>query len=380
MHEHGITRPPSGPGRPIPGGAAPRSTSSTCAASPTATATASATWRACGRTCRTWPRSASTRSGSTRGTRRRWPTPATTSPTTASIDPVFGTLADADALIAEAHAHGHQDHRRHRAQPRLRPASLVRRGAAAGPGSAERSRFWFRPGRGAGRRAAAEQLAVDLRRARLDPGHRAGRLAGRVVPAPVRARAAGLQLGATPTCGASSRTCCGSGSPAAWTASGSTRPRCCARTRRCPTSPLTPARARAPVHRPGRRARDLPVLAGRRRRLPGPDADRRGLAARRRAARPLRRPRRAAHGLQLPVPELPVGRRRAARRSSTRRWRSTRRSARRPPGCCPTTTSTGSCPGTAGPTPRSTWSGGRTSTASPSTWRSAPAAPGRRRC
>ena len=28
---------------------------------------------------------------------RRWPTAATTSPTTADIDPVFGTLADADA-------------------------------------------------------------------------------------------------------------------------------------------------------------------------------------------------------------------------------------------------------------------------------------------
>ena len=36
--------------------------------------------------------SASTRCGSTRGTRRRWPTPATTCPTTATIDPAFGTL------------------------------------------------------------------------------------------------------------------------------------------------------------------------------------------------------------------------------------------------------------------------------------------------
>ena len=74
-------------------------------------------------------RSASTRSGSTPGTRRRWPTPATTSPTTAAIEPVFGTLADADALIAEAHAHGHQDHHRRGAQPRLRPAPVVHRRA-----------------------------------------------------------------------------------------------------------------------------------------------------------------------------------------------------------------------------------------------------------
>ena len=65
-----------------------------------------------------------------------------------SIDPVFGTLADADALIAEAHAlgikiiidvvpnHGSDRH------PWFAAA------LAARPGSVERSRFWFRPGRG----------------------------------------------------------------------------------------------------------------------------------------------------------------------------------------------------------------------------------------
>jgi len=67
-----------------------------------------------------------------------------------SIDPVFGTLSDADSLIAEAHAlgiriiidivpnHGSDQH------PWFK-AALV-----APPGSAERARFWFRPGRGAG--------------------------------------------------------------------------------------------------------------------------------------------------------------------------------------------------------------------------------------
>ncbi len=66
-----------------------------------------------------------------------------------SIDPVFGTLADADALIAEAHAlgiriiidvvpnHGSDRH------PWFTEA------LAASPGSAARGRFWFRPGRGA---------------------------------------------------------------------------------------------------------------------------------------------------------------------------------------------------------------------------------------
>ncbi len=65
------------------------------------------------------------------------------------IEPAFGTLADADALIAEAHAvgirividvvpnHGSDQH------PWFQAA------LAAGPGSPERARFWFRPGRGA---------------------------------------------------------------------------------------------------------------------------------------------------------------------------------------------------------------------------------------
>ena len=67
-----------------------------------------------------------------------------------SIDPAFGTLADADALIAEGHAHGiktiidivpnHCSDQHPWFQAAL----------AAAPGSAERARFWFRPGRGPG--------------------------------------------------------------------------------------------------------------------------------------------------------------------------------------------------------------------------------------
>ena len=67
-----------------------------------------------------------------------------------NIEPAFGTLADADALIAEAHAvgiriiidvvpnHGSDQH------PWFQAALTAR------AGSPERARFWFRPGRGPG--------------------------------------------------------------------------------------------------------------------------------------------------------------------------------------------------------------------------------------
>lgn len=66
------------------------------------------------------------------------------------IDPVFGSLADADALIAEAHERGIRliidvvpNHCSDQ-HPWFRAA------LAAAPRSPERSRFWFRPGRGPG--------------------------------------------------------------------------------------------------------------------------------------------------------------------------------------------------------------------------------------
>jgi alpha-glucosidase len=66
------------------------------------------------------------------------------------IDPAFGTLADADALIREAHAHG----------IRIIIDIVPNHGSdqhpwfaeahSDAPGSAARDRFWFRPGRGPG--------------------------------------------------------------------------------------------------------------------------------------------------------------------------------------------------------------------------------------
>jgi alpha-glucosidase len=65
-----------------------------------------------------------------------------------AIEPVFGTLADADALIGEAHGHGIKiiidivpNHGSDQ-HPWFTEA------LTAGPGSAARSRFWFLPGRG----------------------------------------------------------------------------------------------------------------------------------------------------------------------------------------------------------------------------------------
>ncbi|MET9395092.1 alpha-amylase family glycosyl hydrolase [Streptomyces sp. NPDC006624] len=65
-----------------------------------------------------------------------------------AIDPLFGTLADAERFIEEAHAHGL------RVIPDIVPNhtsdqhAWFRAALAAGPGSPERERYVFRPGRG----------------------------------------------------------------------------------------------------------------------------------------------------------------------------------------------------------------------------------------
>ena len=64
------------------------------------------------------------------------------------VDPLFGTIADADRLITEAAPVRAAGARRPRPEPHLRRARLVPRGAGARPGSPERARYLFRDGRG----------------------------------------------------------------------------------------------------------------------------------------------------------------------------------------------------------------------------------------
>ena len=103
-------------GRSRTGGGRPSSTRSTPAASPMRTATASAISRASPPGCRTWPPLGSTRSGSARSTRRRWPTAATTSTTTGPSTRDSGTLADFDEMIERPARRRVETDRRHRAR------------------------------------------------------------------------------------------------------------------------------------------------------------------------------------------------------------------------------------------------------------------------
>ena len=94
----------------------------------------------------------------------------------------------------------HPHDRRRRPEPRLEPSI---RGSARrsrpGPARRQRARFWFRPGRGADGGAPPNGWQLDLRRLGVDTSSH-GR---RVVPPPVRARAARPQLDAPRRLGAS---------------------------------------------------------------------------------------------------------------------------------------------------------------------------------
>ena len=82
-----------------------------------------------------------------------------------AIDPLFGTMADFDRLLAAAHATRPQGHPRLRAEPHLGPASLVRREPRVARQSEARLVHLARSAAG---RRPAEQLAERIRRPGLD--------------------------------------------------------------------------------------------------------------------------------------------------------------------------------------------------------------------
>ena len=288
------------------GGAMRSSTRCTSAASPTRTATESATSRAFASGFRTCAISASTRSGSTRGTPRRWPTRATTSPTTARSTPPSGRSTEAEQLIAEARALGI------RTIVDIVPNHVSDQhpwfhdALASPPGSPERERFWFRPGTGPdgelppnGWQSIFGGSGVD---AHDDDGGPASGTSTSSRPS------SPTSTGRIPTSGPSTRTSSASGSTAASPAFGSTRQRLLVKDPELAEEIRESAPGRAPVHGPGRAPRHLPPVARDRRQLRrAARSRRRGLATRPGASGPLSPPGRAAHRLQLRLPRVPLG-------------------------------------------------------------------------
>ncbi|GAA3495824.1 hypothetical protein GCM10019016_029250 [Streptomyces prasinosporus] len=141
-----------------------------------------------------------------------------------AVDPMFGTLLDADALIRDAHGlglriivdlvpnHSSDQH------------EWFKRALAEGPGSPLRERYHFRPRQGRERRAAAQRLGVDLRRPGLDPGDRARRHAPASGTSTSSRPSSPTSTGSTRRSVTSSAPSCGSGWTWAWTASASTWP------------------------------------------------------------------------------------------------------------------------------------------------------------
>ena len=147
------------------------------------------------------------------------------------VDPRFGRLADVDDLLTRAHDLGL------RVVVDLVPNHTSSEHAwftaamAAGPGSPERARYLFRKGKGRGGTQPPnnwESVFGGPAWTRVDPSTGSG-TAPASGTSTSSTRPSPTSTGATPRCRRCSRTCCGSGSTAASTASGSTWPTACSR-------------------------------------------------------------------------------------------------------------------------------------------------------
>ena len=202
---------------PGPGGNGPSSTRSTPGPSPTPTATGSATWPASGTGWPIWPGWGSTPCGSPPSIRSPMVDFGYDVSDYCDVDPLFGTLADFDALVTEAHALGLKviidwvpNHTSDR-----HPWFLD---AASGRDSDHRNWYVWRDGQPG--RLPAQQLGVRLRP--VSPGLDVRPTVGAVVPPPVRVGPARPQLGRAGRGRQPCTTSCASGWTAASTGSAPT--------------------------------------------------------------------------------------------------------------------------------------------------------------
>ena len=283
------------------------------------------------------------------------------------IDPRFGTLADADALLADAHRLGLRVIVDLVANHTSREHPWFAAALAAGPGSPERDRYFFRDGRAGGEEPPNDWISAfgggAWTRVR-EPDGRPGQWYLHTF-APEQpdldwsqdGRARGVRRRPAVLARPRGRRDPGGRGARPW-------PRCPG----LPDAGHAPGRAvrvahlgRQPALGRRHRARHPPAVAGHRGQLRRRPALRhRGRRPRPRTAQPLRAAGRDAHQLQLRLPDRAVGRRAGCAGSSTRASARWNRSAPRPPGCCPATTRRGTPPGSGGRTP------GRVSAAPPS--------------